>query len=91
VLEIREITLLLWFVWSCATVCLASPSDKPMSSGVVNAIQDCGLKGDGVTDDLPSFNACRDAHPGTTILFPKTRPAGSSDYYFSGSLIPKGH
>jgi len=62
-----------------------------MSSGVVNAIQDCGLKGDGVTDDLPSFNACRNAHPGTTILFPKTRPAGSSDYYFSGSLIPKGH
>ena len=71
--------------------CPAQLPERSGPAGWVNAVLDCHLRGDGVTDDLAAFNACRDAHPGATILFPKTRPAGKPDYFFSDSLVPKGN
>jgi len=74
-----------------AMVCSASDRNSPVAEVFVNAVADCHLKGDGVSDDLAAFNSCRDAHPGATIVFPKTRNAPNPDYYFSDSLVPKGN
>jgi hypothetical protein len=64
---------------------------SPVSNAIIDAVRDCGLPTDGTTDSLAAFNACRYAHPGAHILFPKVKAAGSVDYYFSDSILPKGH
>jgi len=60
------------------------------SNAIIDAVKDCDLPTDGATDSLAAFNACGDAHPGAHILFPKVKAAGSADYYFSDSILPKG-
>jgi hypothetical protein len=70
---------------------LCAGGDSMSAAGaLVNAVTDCHLKGDGVSDDLAAFNACRDTHPGATIVFPKTQAPGKADYFFSDSLVPSG-
>jgi hypothetical protein len=56
--------------------------------GYINMLTDCGLKGDGVTDDGPAIQACIDANVGKHFIFPKMQAANSSTAdYFSGQTI----
>jgi hypothetical protein len=57
--------------------------------GVINVLTDCGLKGDGVTNDGPAIQACFDAFPQYLFHFPKTVANGCS-YFSSQTLFPKG-
>jgi hypothetical protein len=54
---------------------------------IVNAVVDCGLVGDGVTNDGPALQACINAHPGQHVLLPKMASTPSGTDYFIGSAI----
>jgi hypothetical protein len=59
--------------------------------GYINMLTDCGLKGDGVTDDSAAANACLAAYPGTRFYFPPTNFTNSPSYFFASSLTPIGN
>src|SRR4051794_15212837 len=58
--------------------------------GFINMLTDCGLKGDGVTDDSAAAQACFDAYPGFGFMFPQTQNNLSCSYFFGTRLAPKG-
>lgn len=58
--------------------------------GYINMLVDCGLKGDGVTDDAIAANACFAAYPGREFRFPKTQTNGTCNYLFGATLTPSG-
>jgi len=58
--------------------------------GFINMLTDCGLKGDGVTDDAPNANACFALYPGYEFYFPKTQANGTCNYFFGSTLLPTG-
>jgi hypothetical protein len=58
--------------------------------GFINMLTDCGLKGDGVTDDSTAANACFAAFPGYEFFFPKTQANGTCNYLFNSMLTPTG-
>ncbi|MGH9671446.1 MAG: hypothetical protein ACRD3A_15185 [Terriglobales bacterium] len=68
----------------------------------INVVADCGLVGDGTTDDGPALQSCINANPGKTIVFPKrrsglggdiyaTQTAASTDYYSSQRIEVTGN
>jgi hypothetical protein len=65
----------------------ASPSRY---RGFINMLVDCGLKGDGVTDDSTAANACFALYPGYEFFFPKTQANGTCNYLFNSTLNPTG-
>ena len=62
-----------------------TPADE-RSEAEINVLTDCGVRGDGVTDDGPALQKCIAAHPGKTILFPKSSRKGACDYRLSQTL-----
>jgi hypothetical protein len=58
--------------------------------GFINVLTDCGLKGDGVTDDSTAAQACFTAFPGRWFVFPQTQANGSCSYWFASTVFPKG-
>jgi hypothetical protein len=58
--------------------------------GYINVLVDCGLKGDGSTDDYASAQACLNLYPSWTFFFPPTKTDGSCSYKFSTTLKPTG-
>jgi len=62
-----------------------------ISGTVIDAIYDCHLVGDGVTDDSAALQACIDANPGRRILLRKLRGASTVrpfiDYYMGTTTI----
>lgn len=63
---------------------IVSPEER--SRAEINALTDCGVKGDGVSDDGPALQHCIAAHPSRTILFPKSSANGDCDYKLSQTL-----
>jgi hypothetical protein len=63
---------------------VVSPEERSMPA--INALTDCGARGDGVNDDGPSLQHCIDTHPSRTILFPKSAANGDCDYKLSQTL-----
>lgn len=66
-----------------------TPADE-RSEAEINVLTDCGTRGDGVTDDGPALQKCIAAHPGKTILLPKSRSAGACDYRLGQTLFFSG-
>jgi hypothetical protein len=62
------------------------PSTEERSKPQINALTDCGARGDGVNDDGPSLQKCIATHPSTTILLPKSTRNGDCDYKLSQTL-----
>jgi hypothetical protein len=58
--------------------------------GYINMLVDCGLKGDGSTDDATAAQACLNAYPGWLFWFPPTNTTGACSYFFSATLKPTG-
>lgn len=46
------------------------------SNGYINAVTDCGLPRDGVTDATTALNVCLTANPGKHVLLPKVTAPG---------------
>lgn len=61
-----------------------SPEER--SQPEVNVLTDCHVRGDGISDDGPALQQCVTAHPGKTIVLPKTREKGACDYLLSQTL-----
>jgi hypothetical protein len=57
----------------------------------IDMVRDCGLVGDGVTDDSAAANACFALYPGTRFYFPPTNYANNPSYFFAASLTPIGN
>jgi hypothetical protein len=56
----------------------------------IDMVRDCGLVGDGVTNDSAAANACFALYPGYEFFFPKTQANGSCSYLFNSTLNPTG-
>ena len=56
------------------------------SNADINAITECGARGDGVSDDGPALQRCISTHPSRTILLPKSMRSGECDYRLSQTL-----
>jgi len=52
----------------------------------INVLTDCGVRGDGESDDGPALQKCIAMHPGRTVLFPKSMANGDCDYKLSQTL-----
>ena len=64
------------------------------SSHDVDAVADCGLVGDGTTDNAAALTACYTAHPHTRIFFPPLNGATNTQaiYYLStGTVVPSAN
>ena len=58
--------------------------------GFINMLTDCGLKGDGVTDDASAAQACFNNYPSYWFVFPQTQSGGACSYWFGATVFPKG-
>lgn len=82
---------------SLATAAIAQLSystlpGRPDTFGfLINAVTNCGLVGNGVTNDGPALQACIAANPGKHIVLPKMQAVGSCDYNMGSTNIrPNG-
>ena len=59
---------------------------------LINGVVNCGLVGNGVTNDGPALQACINANPGKHIVLPKLNAVGVCDYNIGSTNIQlKGH
>ena len=59
---------------------------------LVNAVTNCGLAGNGVTDDGPALQTCINNNIGKHIVLPKTQALGACDYNMgSTTIFPAGN
>jgi hypothetical protein len=56
----------------------------------VDMLRDCGLVGDGTTDDSAAAQACFDLYPTWHFYFPPIKTDGTCSYKFNATLYPKG-
>lgn len=56
--------------------------------GYINVLTDCGLKGDGVTDDSAALTACMASYGASRYFFPPTNFNNDPSYFFASSITP---
>jgi hypothetical protein len=64
--------------------------DATQDKGFVNAVSDCSVPSDRVSDIAASLNACILANPGKKILLPKLAAGSTQDYFSSTTILVKG-
>ena len=69
-------------VWSQEQRASADDHSKPQ----INVLTDCGVRGDGASDDSAAIQHCIDDHPSRTIFFPKSKSSLSCDYKLSQTI-----
>lgn len=78
--------------YACITATFKDATATPVTRGFVNALTDCGLRGDGVTDDSSALNTCISNNKGKTTWLPKTQgyASNTADYYFASPIQLRG-